>query len=233
MEKWFVELHGDLRELECWRQQFPAHGDPYISDFTVPSGDAGTKQVCGIYYSEFGRMDETSALHATATKLFAEMKGWVITAGGWTNDNQESRIGAVFRLGEDGRYSGHYLVEVNAIVLQISGHRAVVSVDGEVKRDAPKPTRGQSILSSDDDNLKAALRYIAATTGGDWNQLYRAFDAVGKVEGLRAGGVPRQDAVRLAQTFSLHRKHQSLPLDGEPMPFHEARSLILQAVRNR
>lgn len=236
IEKWFVELQIAQLELGFWRDQFPSHGDPYISEFTVADGNGGTKDIPGICCREFQRIDEIRGVQDHAIKLFAWMKGWVITEGGWATAIQNSRTGAVYFLDEDGTYHGHHFIEATGIVAgrsRCSAVAVVIGSDGANRTIPPKPTVGQSFISSADDNTKAALRYIAETEHGDWRHLYLAFEAVGKRKGLEASGASDTDCTRLVQTFSIYRHHKPMPLDGPPMSFHQARSLIQKTLRKR
>lgn len=235
--KSFVELQGEPRELKVWLEQFPPQGDPSVVTVVVLQGNGETRELTGISCSAFAQASVAKEVHLAAKELFAEMKGWVmITTSGWSGHNPESHVGAVYTLGEDGEYHAHHFIELPSIVFPVfsaGGEGAVTRADGSVRTDTPKPTQGQEVLRGTDEALKAMLRYISQVKGEDWNQLYRAYDAIGRVPGLRAAGILRRDAVRLAQTFSVHRKHYPLPFEGKAMPFLEARSLILRAIKGR
>lgn len=236
MELCFVEFRASDRELEIWRRQFPIHGEPYVKDFSVPTSEGSTKQVCGICSRDFDALEDDRDVLDKAEDLFLEMRGWTIVESGGKTSNSDGGIGGVFRLSDDGVYRGHNIIRAKTVHIvlstpQLSGVGVVIGRDGKVKSDKPCPTAGQKTVMSSDTDLKAALRYIALTKDEDWNQLYRALDAIGKVEGLQAGGISRKKAVRVLQTANLHRKHNPIPQDGPPLRFHEARALILTAIR--
>lgn len=236
MEKCFVELSGSDRELRTWCEQFPMHSDPCLSEFTVPSAGAATKQVYGICSRRFDGVEDDNAILDIADELLLLMRGWVITSQGWSNGPANCTLGAVYRLGDDGIFIGHTIVRVKTCHLvlsapSVSAEGAVYGPDGQIRREDPQPTQGQRIIDDGGENIKAALKYVAAIEQEDWDQLYRAFDALGKVGGLKGAGITHKKSVRLVQTLNLHRKHHPQPLDGPPLQFSEALALILRAIR--
>ena len=219
MEQWFVELKADDAEAEVWQDQFPEHGDPRVSRFDVPDGHGGTKKVTGIASNDFTGRSDAQEVDTSGRQLIDEMRGWVFCSPDWSLNTEQAATGAVYHLGEDGQYRGHHFIRSSMVMasVRVSGVGVVVSSNGEVRIAPPSPTAGRRLITDGTEGAGAALRYLGQTKANDWNSLYQAFDALGKVDRLNT-------AVRLAQTFSQHRKHTTRPMDGQPMPFHEGRA---------
>lgn len=206
MEQWFVELKAEDAEVVLWQAQFPEHGNPRVSRFNVPDGQGGTKEVAGIASDDFRSSADAEEVDAKARQLVDEMRGWVLSSSGWSIKTEQAATGAVYRLGQDGSYHGHHFIRASMVTAsaRVSAVGVVTSSNGEVKIDPPSPTSGQRLITDGSEGARAALRYLGRTKANDWNSLYQAYDALGKVDGLKAAGVPHKTAVRLAQTVNRH-----------------------------
>lgn len=233
MEEWFIELKAEDDEVEQWRAHFPEYGDPRVCCFDVSDGQGGTKEITGIAADSFKGNTDAQEVDEKGSKLIEGMRGWVLSSSGWSTKTEQAATGAVYRLGQDGSYRGHHFIQASMVAasVKISAVGVVVSSNGVIKRDPPKPTSAQKLFNEGSVGVLAALTYLGRTKNGDWNSLYQAFDALGKTEGLKSAGVPHKVAVRLAQTFSQYRKHNTVPMDGQPMPFHEARETLSRVIR--
>lgn len=233
MEEWFLELKVEDDEVTQWRAHFPEYGDPRICCFDVSDGQGGSKNITGIAADSFKGSTDAQQVDEIGRKLIESMRGCVLSFSGWNTKAELATIGAVYRLGQDGRYHGHHFIQASMVAasVRMSAVGVVVNSDGVIKLGPPKPTSAQKLFNEGSVAVLAALTYLGRAKNGDWNALYQAFDALGKTEGLKAAGIPRKVAVRLAQTFSQHRKHNTVPMDGQPMPFHEARETLSQVIR--
>lgn len=233
MEKWFVQLNAADDEVEQWKVHFPTHGDPRVTYFDVPDGQGGSKAVAGVASGKFNNMAEASEVDAISRPLVDEMKGWILCRVGWSEETEQVTTGPVYCLGEGGNYRGHHFIQGSGITasIRVSAVGVICDASGKTKHEPPSPTAGQIVIENGSTNTKAALRYFGRAKNGDWNSLYQAFDALGGTKGIKAKGVTHKEAVGLAQTFSQHRKHAVLPLNGRPMSFLEARALLARVIQ--